>query len=151
MFSRILFTLKSAESNAEQKGLSSPLVIREILANQASRNWHFGRHRRRKTKRRKDFNSCDSLWKCRCCWSNFKVRFSSSYSWRVDVISGIQRIITFIINLIRSEQRNWSTKIRSSSSIFPDSVSSSKYPRTVGTDVLRFFKKIHSNFAFWWK
>jgi large subunit ribosomal protein L22 len=49
--SHILTVLKSAESNAEQKGLSSPYIIKEILANQASRSWHFGRHRRRKTKR----------------------------------------------------------------------------------------------------
>jgi len=47
----ILSLLKSAESNAENKGLTPPFRIKEIIANQASRSWHFGRHRRRKTKR----------------------------------------------------------------------------------------------------
>jgi len=49
--SYILAVLKSAESNAENKGLSMPLKIKEIVANQAVRSWHFGRQRRRKTKR----------------------------------------------------------------------------------------------------
>ena len=47
----ILALLKSAESNAENKGLSTPLKIKEIIANQATRSWHAGRQRRRKTKR----------------------------------------------------------------------------------------------------
>lgn len=49
--SAILAVLKSAEANAQHNGISSPLKIKEIIANQASRSWHFGRHRRRKTKR----------------------------------------------------------------------------------------------------
>ena len=49
--SYILAVLKSAESNAESNGLSAPFKIREMIANQASRSWHFGRHRRVKTKR----------------------------------------------------------------------------------------------------
>ncbi len=49
--SHILALLKSAESNAENKGLTTPLKIKEMVANQASRSWHFGRQRRRKTKR----------------------------------------------------------------------------------------------------
>ena len=49
--SYILAVLKSAESNAENKGLSMPFKIKEIIANQAVRSWHFGRQRRRKTKR----------------------------------------------------------------------------------------------------
>lgn len=47
----ILKLLKAAEANAGIKGLSTPLLIKEIISSQASRNWHFGRHRRRKTKR----------------------------------------------------------------------------------------------------
>lgn len=49
--SHILDLLKSAESNAQNKGLSAPFKIKELIANQATRSWHFGRHRRRKTKR----------------------------------------------------------------------------------------------------
>ncbi len=49
--SHILTILKSAESNAQNKGLSAPFKIKELIANQATRSWHFGRHRRRKTKR----------------------------------------------------------------------------------------------------
>ena len=46
----ILSVLKSAESNAENKGMSSPFQICEAIANQASRSWRSGRHRRRKRK-----------------------------------------------------------------------------------------------------
>jgi large subunit ribosomal protein L22 len=47
----ILNLLKSAESNAKNSGLVSPLIIEEIIANQGSRNWHYGRIRRIKNKR----------------------------------------------------------------------------------------------------
>ena len=47
----ILDILKSAESNAESKGLTAPFKIKDIIANQAPRSWHYGRQRRRKTKR----------------------------------------------------------------------------------------------------
>ncbi|MEM3373830.1 MAG: 50S ribosomal protein L22 [Candidatus Woesearchaeota archaeon] len=48
----ILFVLKSAESNAVNKGLSSKdLFIYHIVANKAARPWHFGRKRRQKMKR----------------------------------------------------------------------------------------------------
>ena|SRR3989344_2509021 len=46
----ILNLLKTAEANAEVKGLSQPLIIKEAIANQGSRGWHPGRQRRRKTK-----------------------------------------------------------------------------------------------------
>ncbi|MBI2105699.1 50S ribosomal protein L22 [Candidatus Woesearchaeota archaeon] len=46
----ILSILKSAEANAENKGMSSPLQISEATANQASRSWRAGRHRRRRRK-----------------------------------------------------------------------------------------------------
>lgn len=49
--SYILEILKTAESNAEDKGLTPPFRIKEIIPNQASRSWHYGRQRRRKTKR----------------------------------------------------------------------------------------------------
>lgn len=49
--SEILKLLNTAEANATIKNLASPFKIKAIIANQASRNWHFGRHRRRKTKR----------------------------------------------------------------------------------------------------
>ncbi|MEK6856790.1 MAG: 50S ribosomal protein L22 [Nanoarchaeota archaeon] len=48
--SYILTVLKCAESNATNKGLTAPFQIKEIIANQAARSWHFGRQRRRKTK-----------------------------------------------------------------------------------------------------
>ena len=48
--SHILEVLKNAESNAGNKGLTANFRIKEIISNQASRSWHFGRHRRRKTK-----------------------------------------------------------------------------------------------------
>jgi len=47
----ILKLIKTAESNAEVKGMSSPFQISEIIASQSSRNWHYGRQRRRKTKK----------------------------------------------------------------------------------------------------
>jgi large subunit ribosomal protein L22 len=48
----ILRLLKIAESNAQNKGLSTnEMVITHISANKASRPWHFGRQRRRKNKR----------------------------------------------------------------------------------------------------
>jgi|SRR3989344_4156632 len=46
----ILNLLKTAEANAEVKGMSQPFVIKEIIANQGVRSWHPGRQRRRKTK-----------------------------------------------------------------------------------------------------
>lgn len=46
----ILSILKSAEANAENKGMTAPFKIEEVIANQASRSWHHGRQRRRKTK-----------------------------------------------------------------------------------------------------
>ncbi len=49
--SYILGVLKNAESNAQDKGLIAPFIIKEIVANQASRSWHYGRQKRRKTKR----------------------------------------------------------------------------------------------------
>ncbi|MFH1771065.1 MAG: 50S ribosomal protein L22 [archaeon] len=47
----ILKIIKSAESNALDKGLSKNLKIAHISANQASRPWHYGRQRRIKMKR----------------------------------------------------------------------------------------------------
>ena len=48
----ILRLLNSVEANAQNKGLSTKnLVIRHIVANKASRPWHYGRQRRRKMKR----------------------------------------------------------------------------------------------------
>lgn len=46
----ILAILKSAEANAENKGMSTPLIIAEAIASQASRSWRAGRHRRRRRK-----------------------------------------------------------------------------------------------------
>ena len=43
--------VKSVEANAKNLGLTTPLIIEEIIANQGSRTWHYGRMRRRKTKR----------------------------------------------------------------------------------------------------
>ena len=47
----ILSLIKSAESNAENKGMVAPFKISEMIANQASRPWHYGRQRRVKMKR----------------------------------------------------------------------------------------------------
>ena len=48
----ILELLKSAESNAQLKGLnSSNLIIGHVNADNASSAWHYGRQRRRKMKR----------------------------------------------------------------------------------------------------
>lgn len=50
--SEILKLLEGVEANAQQKGLDvNNLVIDQIIANQASRPFHFGRKRRRKMKR----------------------------------------------------------------------------------------------------
>lgn len=46
----ILALLKSAEANANQKGLNN-LVILSMIANKAASAWHYGRHSRRKMKR----------------------------------------------------------------------------------------------------
>ena len=44
--------IKELETNAQQKGLNaSNLVLKRIIANRASRPWHFGRQRRIKMKR----------------------------------------------------------------------------------------------------
>lgn len=48
--SAILNLLKTAEANAEVKGMSHPLIIKEMIANIGVRSWHPGRQRRRKTK-----------------------------------------------------------------------------------------------------
>lgn len=48
----ILKLLNAAEANAQFKGLGvGSLVISELIANKASRPWHYGRQRRRKAKR----------------------------------------------------------------------------------------------------
>jgi large subunit ribosomal protein L22 len=47
----ILALVKSVESNASNIGLTTPLIIEELIANQGSRNWHYGRKRRIKNKR----------------------------------------------------------------------------------------------------
>jgi large subunit ribosomal protein L22 len=48
----ILSILKSAESNAQNKGLNTKeLVVLHIAAHKAARPWHFGRKRRIKMKR----------------------------------------------------------------------------------------------------
>lgn len=47
----IIKLLESVKANAEDKGLGENLVIKHISANSASRPWHYGRKRRRKTKR----------------------------------------------------------------------------------------------------
>lgn len=50
--SQILKIIKSAENNAQNKGLSSnDLVITHMCAHKASSPWHYGRQRRRKMKR----------------------------------------------------------------------------------------------------
>ncbi|MAG45375.1 MAG: 50S ribosomal protein L22 [Nanoarchaeota archaeon] len=49
--SAILKLIGTAEANAEVKGMSAPFQISEVIASQSSRNWHYGRQRRRKTKR----------------------------------------------------------------------------------------------------
>ncbi len=49
---QILTIIKSAEANAQNKGLSTKdLFISHIAANRAARPWHFGRKRRQKMKR----------------------------------------------------------------------------------------------------
>lgn len=48
----ILKIVECAEANAQFKGLNtSDIVISHIYANEASRPWHYGRQRRRRTKR----------------------------------------------------------------------------------------------------
>lgn len=47
----ILGLLNEVEANAQHKGLSGELKIAIICANKSSTSWHFGRKRRRKTKR----------------------------------------------------------------------------------------------------
>jgi large subunit ribosomal protein L22 len=48
----VLILLKSLEANAQNKGLNvESLYITSIIPNQASRPWHYGRHRRIKMKR----------------------------------------------------------------------------------------------------
>ena len=47
----ILKILKSAESNAQNLGLSSNLIISHISAHKASMQFHYGRKRRRRMKR----------------------------------------------------------------------------------------------------
>ncbi len=48
----VLMLLKSAEANAQFKGLNtSNLVISHVNANKASTAWHYGRQRRREMKR----------------------------------------------------------------------------------------------------
>jgi large subunit ribosomal protein L22 len=47
----ILKLLNNLEANAENKGLSSNLIISEIIVNQGNKQMHFGRHSRRKMKR----------------------------------------------------------------------------------------------------
>jgi large subunit ribosomal protein L22 len=50
--SHVLKLLESVEANAQFKGLNTAnLVITHICANKAARPWHYGRQRRRKTKR----------------------------------------------------------------------------------------------------
>ncbi len=44
--------IKEVESNAQQKGLdTNNLLLKHMIANKASRPWHFGRQRRTKMKR----------------------------------------------------------------------------------------------------
>jgi large subunit ribosomal protein L22 len=48
----ILSILESAEANAQFKGINtSSLVISHLCANKASKQWHYGRKRRREMKR----------------------------------------------------------------------------------------------------
>ena len=49
--SHILKLVNSAEANAQNKGLATPYIIKEIKANKASKTWHHGRQRRRQMKR----------------------------------------------------------------------------------------------------
>ncbi|MBS3156018.1 50S ribosomal protein L22 [Candidatus Woesearchaeota archaeon] len=46
----ILRLVESAEANAQNRGLSTNLVIEHISANKAPLQWHYGRKRRRKQK-----------------------------------------------------------------------------------------------------
>ena len=46
----ILAVLKSAEANAQDKGLSSNLVVEHAAAHMAARSWRYGRQKRRKEK-----------------------------------------------------------------------------------------------------
>lgn len=49
---QILMLLKSAEANAQFKGLSTAnLVVRHIAAQKGPTSWRYGRHRRRQAKR----------------------------------------------------------------------------------------------------
>jgi len=43
--------LNGLEANAQNKGLSTNLIIKTIIPNKASRPWHYGRRRRIKMKR----------------------------------------------------------------------------------------------------
>jgi large subunit ribosomal protein L22 len=43
--------IENAEANASNKGLADDLIIKHIVANKASTPYHYGRQRRRKTKR----------------------------------------------------------------------------------------------------
>ena len=48
----ILRLLETAEANAQFKGLNTTnMVIKQLIANKAGKQWHFGRKRRRKMKR----------------------------------------------------------------------------------------------------
>ena len=48
----ILQLLDGVEANAQNKGLdTASLIIKTIIPNKASRPWHYGRQKRRKTKR----------------------------------------------------------------------------------------------------
>ena len=47
----IIKLLESVKANAEDRGLGESLVIKHISASKASTPWHYGRQRRRKTKR----------------------------------------------------------------------------------------------------
>ena len=46
----ILTLIKSAEANAQNKGLSSNLVIKHLAANKGNMQWHHGRQSRRQMK-----------------------------------------------------------------------------------------------------
>ena len=48
---QILNLVKGVEANAKNVGLTTPLIIEEVVANKGSRNWHYGRTRRIKNKR----------------------------------------------------------------------------------------------------
>ena len=47
----ILNLIKGVEANAQNTGLASDLVIKEITANKGPLQWHYGRQRRRRMKR----------------------------------------------------------------------------------------------------